>query len=340
MRTRNVLQEPRPNLLLAGAALILSVASPTSAQDFADLNPPIVEDIPDGFVLIDGDMLLPEESVGQTAAAYQTNLWPSGIVRFEFDDNVTAANRTAMISAMGFWEAVANVQFLPRLGGELFFVHIQSSTGNNSQVGMIAGGQVINIVSWGSPYIIAHELGHCLGFIHEHQRGDRDSFVSITAGNVQGGFGNQVSLLDPLVYGPYDFDSLMHYDGCSFSVCCPAGSTCNCSPACQTITVLPANNAQWQSQIGQRTHLSYWDALVMSFAYPPSDWRFQRNSSGNDVVFPGAFLLPYSSFGKGYAETPPGGTLWILEPSSHAVGPVLDKPMTIGAPLGGVILTR
>jgi hypothetical protein len=165
--------------------------------------------------------------------------------------------------------------------------------------------------------------------------------VSITASNVQSGFGNQVSLLtDPLVYGPYDFDSLMHYDGCSFSVCCPAGSTCGCAASCQTITVLPDNNAVWQSRIGQRTHLSYWDGLVMSFAYPRSDWSFQRNSNGNDFLFPGDFVFPFGSFGKGYDETPPGGTLWLLEPSSHAVGPVLDKPMTIGAPLGGVTLTR
>lgn len=339
MRIRNALKLARPTCFLVGAALFSSFAPLTSAQDVNDLNPPGAEDIPDGFMLIDGDMLFPKEFTGKTAAGYNTNFWP-GVVPYEFDGNVTAGNQAAMISAMGLWQAVANVRFVPR-AVEFNYVHIQSSTGNNSAVGMVGGVQLINIVSWGSQYIMAHELGHCLGYIHEHQRPDRNSFVSINTGNIQGGFGNQLSQMNgPLVYGPYDFDSLMHYDGCSFSVCCPPGATCNCAASCQTITVLPPFNAAWQTNIGQRTHLSYWDQLVMSFAYPQSNWRFQRSSFGNDLFFPGTFVFPFGSFSKGYDETPPGGTLWLLEPSSFAVGPVLDKRMTIAAPLGGVILNR
>ncbi|MBI1825576.1 MAG: hypothetical protein HY287_13180 [Planctomycetes bacterium] len=348
MQIHKMLKMPEYYLFLFSAALILSAAPGANAQDTNPLNPPAVEDIPKGYVLIDGDMLFPQSILGNTAAGYQTNFWLNGRIPYEFDANVTPANtgvanpQSAMLTAMGFWQAaVPNVHFVPRNGTDIFFyVHIQNSTGNNSQVGEV-GAQVINIASWGSPYIMAHELGHCMGYVHEHQRPDRDSFVSVTQSNVQNGFGNQLTLMtDPLVYGPYDFDSLMHYDGCSFSVCCPAGSTCNCSAACQTITVLPANNAVWQSKIGQRSHISYWDALIMSFAYPPSNWRFQRTSMGNDVFFSGDFVFPFQSFAKGYDETPSGGTLWILEPGTFAVGPVLDKPITIGAPVGTVTLTR
>ena len=33
-------------------------------------------------------------------------------------------------------------------------------------------------------YVIMHELGHVIGFFHEHQRADRDEFVEILWDNV------------------------------------------------------------------------------------------------------------------------------------------------------------
>jgi hypothetical protein len=153
-----------------------------------------------------------------------------------------------------------------------------------------------------------------------------------------------------LNYGPYDFDSVMHYGRCDFTA-----NTAVCNASCpsntgETVTVNAPFNATWQCgdpsidpvadtlYIGQRTHLSYWDSLVMSFLYPRANWRFQAPYGFDSPL--GSFLVPFLSFEVGYDETPVGGTLWILNPSTFAVGSVLDKPITIGAPLGGVILTR
>jgi hypothetical protein len=47
----------------------------------------------------------------------------------------------------------------------------------------------------------------------------------------------------------------MHYGACDFAIDCAIGPT---------ITVLPPNE-MWQGLIGQRNHLSTFDALTMSF---------------------------------------------------------------------------
>lgn len=60
-----------------------------------------------------------------------------------------------------------------------------------------------------------HELGHAMGFFHEHSRPDRDQFVSIQFRNIKRGKERQfrkypASLINS--YGvPYDYESIMHY---------------------------------------------------------------------------------------------------------------------------------
>jgi len=318
--------------------------------------PELVDDVPLGFKIIGGDIIVPEDfDGGSVAATYNTNLWPGGRIPYEFDANVTPANAAAMLVAMSWWENVAAVDFVPRFA-DFNYVHIQNSTGNNSQVGTVGGIQLINIVSWGTTAIMAHELGHALGYWHEQSRSDRNTFVTINIANIcqtccpladgTPASCNSQFQQEPTsaAYGPYDFDSVMHYGRCSFST-----NAAGCNAMCPTVfgtgvgETLFVNQpyfSQWHCQVGQRDHLSYWDALVMSFLYSPSNWRFQNSGGGSDIFFPGSYFFPFSSFGKGYNDTPAGGTLWLLQPSTHAVGPLLDKHITIGAPLGGVTLTR
>jgi hypothetical protein len=100
--------------------------------------------------------------------------------------------------------------------------------------------------------------------------------------------------------------------------------------------VLPPNDTQWQSRIGQRTHLSHWDAAIMSFLYPQSNWRFvDQYSIGAEI---GTFLSPYHSFATGKTNVPSGGTVVILQPGNYPAAGTHAKPMTIRASLGVVVL--
>lgn len=295
-------------------------------------------EVPDGFVLVGGDILVRVVKVPGPPSAFPNDpnaYWANGIVPYEFDTNVSAANRNAILNAMMQWESVANVEFVVR-NGQFDYVHIKNSTGNNSQVGRVGGGQIINIFNWDSTFIMAHELGHCLGYDHTQTRPDRAAFVTINYANIQSGRSNNFDVAVGFNgYGPYDFDSVMQYDQCAFSIDCPAGSTCACTN--HTIDVLPTNATFWQSRIGQRDHLSAFDQLVMSFLYPEANWRFaDRNFTGAPES--GTFLRPFKTFATAKTGVPSGGTVW-MQPGAYSAVGTHSKAMTLRAPLGGVTMS-
>jgi hypothetical protein len=275
---------------------------------------------------------------------------------------VTPGRKLLMKDAMAEWEAVADLDFVVR-AGESAYIHIQHATVNNSEVGWQNRKQIINISAWESKFIMAHELAHALAIRHEHTRPDREAFVQVNDGthgnpdNVSyvqcgGGSCHHNFTISPtadayplkisgVFAGIYDFGSVMHYGQCGFSDCNDPGEPgCdNTTPECWTITVRPPWDTTWQSQIGQRDSLSYWDKKVMSFLYRESNWRFVHvGTTGSDDT--GTFLEPYttSDLNTAIDNTPSGGRLIILYPHTYSAVGTYDKPRTIEAPVGGVTL--
>ncbi len=68
---------------------------------------------------------------------------------------------------------------------------------------------------------IVHELLHALGFMHEQNRPDRDDHVNIIFENIDPDNLRQFEKVPSESYSvhdtPYDYDSVMHYDGKAFS---------------------------------------------------------------------------------------------------------------------------
>ena len=336
--------------------------------------------VPEGYTIIEGDIQMPIEVVNAMRsearlkpntpqATFNTQLWPNGVVPFEFDSNcamgsttcVSIDNQTSMLNAMATLETIANVDFQQCANNVCSgaYVHIQASNANNSPVGRQGGRQIINITSWGSPFIIAHELLHTLGFLHEQTRPDRNTYVDVTAfcNNVQGGCMGSTYLNNfPIsngatTYGYYDFDSVMHYGQCSFSrndgtvrdsdgalvPACPADSSVFPDGGI-TIQVREPYRTQWQNAIGQRTHLSNLDQATLAIMYPRSNWRFvDQTYNGGNGPSDGSFQRPFREFITGFTNTPAGGALWI-QPGAYAATGAYNKQVTIRAPLGGVIL--
>ena len=67
-----------------------------------------------------------------------------------------------------------------------------------------------------------HEIGHALGIYHEHQRPDRDDFVTVMWENIpeddQFNFEKQTTPHVTQNGNPYAYNSIMHYGArvCSF----------------------------------------------------------------------------------------------------------------------------
>jgi hypothetical protein len=311
------------------------------AQGTPDQDKQVVPEIPPGYMLIEGDIIVPVD-FWEGDASYTTSLWPSGDVPYQFDTsgggNVNLQNQNRMIAAMAIWEAVANVDFRPR-SGEIAFIHIQNATVNNSHVGRLGIRQVINIKNWGNQGTLAHELGHALGFWHEQSRPDRNTYIQIHWGNITSGNAHNFNI-HGTEYGYYDFGSLMHYGQCAWSVCaanCPTASGCGWGG--KTIQVLEPNTAAWQNVIGRANAPSCLDAMTMSFLYPRSDWRFL--DEGHTGAGTGEFFDPYPDFFTAVSSsgTPLCGDLWI-EPGSYCAVGVHDRGMLIRATQGGVVLGR
>jgi hypothetical protein len=147
--------------------------------------------------------------------------WTTGTVFYAFSNNVSAAHQKVFLDGMNEWAMFANLHYTPRTTQSNYVLIVDDPTlsGGFSSVGMVGGQQQLHIgsTSWNRA-TICHEFGHTLGLIHEHQRSDRDSFVTILTNNIiPGQEANFTKLTTSANKSSYDFLSIMHYARNSFA---------------------------------------------------------------------------------------------------------------------------
>ncbi|TNM85724.1 hypothetical protein fugu_007995 [Takifugu bimaculatus] len=190
----------------------------------------------------------------RAATSRAERIWPGGVIPYIIGGNFTGTQRAMFKQAMRHWEKQTCVSFIEKTDEESYIVFTYRPCGCCSYVGRRGNGpQAISIGKNCDKFgIVVHELGHVIGFWHEHTRPDRDDHVTIIRDNIQPGQEYNFLKMEPgevnSLGEPYDFDSIMHYARNTFS----RGMFLD--------TILPSRDENGvRPAIGQRTRLSKGD---------------------------------------------------------------------------------
>jgi hypothetical protein len=202
--------------------------------------------------------------------------WPNGVIPYDLskltDEQAAEAKR-----AMQLWmDTGANIKFIPHTT-ETEYVYFTGKTdaGNNTPFNGFRKGvrQEVNITAFWwrqGPWMPAHELGHVLGFFHEHQRWDRDRYVTIHYENIKPGREADYDWVPKtnwiVVTGTYDYWSIMHYRTCWASKC---EDKCKDTVGTSPCAVIDPIGDEFDKVIGQWTdnHISKLDAEKVRLVY-------------------------------------------------------------------------
>ena len=169
----------------------------------------------DGFQLVDGDIIMPENVIQSEkteldfrgATLPGLRLWPNGRVYYQFAGNLPYQLRRSFQEAAKIWTYFTGVQFIQRTS-QSNYIYVFRGNGNYSSLGMIGGRQELSLND-DNIGVAIHELGHALGLIHEHQRGDRDRHIRLN--RAMYGDHNFARFWNSRNYGSFDWGSIMLY---------------------------------------------------------------------------------------------------------------------------------
>ncbi|XP_055343903.1 uncharacterized protein LOC129592000 [Paramacrobiotus metropolitanus] len=217
--------------------------------------------------VLEGDILVAPHQWNNSSL--KVAKWPNGIIPFMIDPKAEFSRHERILihDAMLEFHQFTCIRFVLRTT-QKDYLHISSNSrrGCASFVGKIGGEQKMHLESSKCVQVsgtILHQLMHTLGFLHEHSRADRDTYVDVDWNHVAciaddrscGITANTLSDSPESANSPYDYDSIMHYSSTAFSKDAAAGLA----------TIIPRHTSS--ARIGQRKQLSSGDIAKVNSAY-------------------------------------------------------------------------
>jgi len=163
----------------------------------------------------------PEGSLSALGLGGGVRKWSNSTIVYRISGLSTSV-RSELQKSFNEWSSKTNILFKERTN-ESNYVTI-SSSGSNSNSGIATLGMngsrgFIRLGTRATAVVIIHEIGHTLGYIHEQNRSDRDSYVRINFENIQDNAVDQFfkSNSASLVTNQLDINSTMMYGSFTFS---------------------------------------------------------------------------------------------------------------------------
>lgn len=180
---------------------------------------PVTYAVIGGQAVVEGDIILGPASQLATSAppgpgsgngvhpdgfanGYVSQLWPAvgGVYQIPYTIETAATNLSA---ALSYFNSTLSgfIQFVPQTTQTNYvtfnFDPTNTSGSCESSVGMQGGQQFVGGSASCALATLVHEMGHVIGLLHEHQRPDRNTYITFNYANVD----------EPLVAGNFDFFS-------------------------------------------------------------------------------------------------------------------------------------
>ncbi|XP_070579813.1 bone morphogenetic protein 1-like [Ptychodera flava] len=149
--------------------------------------------------------------------------WPNATVPYKINKQLDNYQLSVINQAIAHWEEHTCIRFVSRTTEEDYVEFARGKCGCCSFVGRRGNGrQQVSVSGFCTEFgVIVHEIGHVIGFWHEHSRPDRDKFVQIHDENIQNDRLDHFvkkSQLEINSFGQaYDYQSIMHYPTRTFT---------------------------------------------------------------------------------------------------------------------------
>ena len=158
-----------------------------------------------------------EDDMEALALFKNTRKWPEtspGVYRipYEIDEKFELEEVFYILYGMDVVERGSNIIFEPKQPHETNFLNFIKANGCKSLVGYIGGNQTV--ILGGDclfPGNVIHEIFHALGFIHEHQRDERNKYVKYVTDASLLNNSSQISPINSMPLTEYDVWSITHY---------------------------------------------------------------------------------------------------------------------------------
>ncbi|GHB62193.1 M12 family metallopeptidase [Persicitalea jodogahamensis] len=227
-------------------------------------------EIADGKVIYQSDMILGDvgDFTSTTAPSNdaasnddQSRRWPNSTIPYVLPAG--HPKRDIILAGIKEVHDKTNLCVVPRTN-QTDYVEFVSKNGNWSVLGKsYKGGRQEISITQANQGTVVHEILHAAGFVHAQSREDRDTYVTISFGNIQAGKEHNFQKQDDKAtnIGAYDFSSVMHYPAKAFS-----------KNNQNTINLKNAKGDE-NSVMGQRDGLSAGDIAAVATLYVPGSCK-------------------------------------------------------------------